>query len=72
MTEYRTSLLSRVPLRPLSMHEIERRMEWIVAEVTPHAEARAAVQTDGGHRLQPRWISPAELVRRMSRFVVYN
>jgi hypothetical protein len=54
-------------IRPLSKQEIDRRMADLVSELlTPGGgQARDPAPT-------PRLISPAELVRRMSRFLVYN
>ncbi len=55
-------------LRKLSKREIDRRIEDVVAEV-----ARVPVRgSDDAETLEPRWISAAELVRRMRRFMVYN
>ena len=57
-------------LRPLTKHELDRRLEQLVAEI-----ARGRPR-DGSSRddleLKPHRIAPAELVRRMRKFIVYN
>ena len=58
-------------LRPLSRDEIDRKIEVLVAELAAPADAQAdgiSAEVDG----TPRWISPAELVRRMRPFIVLN
>ena len=57
-------------LRPLTKQEIDRKVEAVVAEVT-------WIDSEPGdpkvsNALKPRWIAPAELVRRMRRFIIYN
>ena len=56
-------------LRPLTKAAIDCRIQRLIEEIaTPCREdARSAPES-----LSPRWIKPAELVRRMSRFLVYN
>lgn len=61
---------SREILRPLTKQEIDRKVEAVVAEVTvvdPEID-----DATGADALKPRWITAAELVRRMRRFIVYN
>ena len=58
--------------RPLTKADIDCRMQQLIEEVAapcgdPGGEARSDCDA-----LNPRWIEPAELVRRMSRFLVYN
>jgi len=57
-------------LRPLTKHELDRRLEQVVTELAlgwPREESRSNDQ-----RLKPHRIEPAELVRRMRKFIVYN
>jgi hypothetical protein len=68
MAMQRQPVAEREALRPLRKHEIDRRIESLVMEVA----ATAPGQAKGPETLHPRWIAPAELVRRMRRFVVYN
>ena len=55
-------------LRALSKEEIDHRMQQVIDEVA----ASGATGPSSESSVEPRWISPAELVRRMRRFVVYN
>jgi hypothetical protein len=57
-------------LRPLTKHELDRRLEQVVAELAldwPREESRSDED-----KLKPHRIAPAELVRRMQKFIVYN
>jgi hypothetical protein len=55
-------------IRPLSQGEIDRRIDSLVDEVTGSEIGVAGAASEG----QPRWISSAELVRRMRPFLVLN
>ena len=55
-------------IRPLTRREIEDRLHHVVAEVGGWAPDPSEVDPEAG----PRWISSAELVRRVKRFIVYN
>lgn len=57
-----------VELRPLNKEEIERRIDTLAHQLATDA----AGPTAGEEGLQPRWISAAELVRRMRPFIVLN
>jgi hypothetical protein len=54
-------------MEPLTKREIDRRIDDLVAEI-------AAGGTDPllGEPSRPRWIAPAELVRRIQPFIVHN
>ena len=71
MSTQRTVAAERQELRPLVKNEIDRLLEAAVATVTT-----PTLSTDEGHtgreRVRPRWISTAEFVRRMRRYLVYN
>jgi hypothetical protein len=56
-------------VRMLTKHEIDRRIDLMVAEVAAPAGGEAGCDAD---RFRPRWISPAELVRRVRPFVGLN
>ncbi len=56
-------------MRPLTKQEIDRQIEGLLTEVAGNATEPNAAGADGP---APRWITAAELVRRMSRFIVYN
>lgn len=61
-----TSLMERPALKHLSKEEIDRRIEKVITQVIAGAEEDADDPT------RPRWITAAELVRRMRPFLVYN
>ncbi len=55
-------------IRPLTREEIEDRLQRVVAEIGGWTADRG----EAGRKAAPRWITPAELVRKLRRFVVYN
>ena len=55
-------------IRPLTCREIADRLHGVVLEVG----GWAGEPSDTGTTAEPRWISSAELVRRVRRFIVYN
>lgn len=56
-------------IRPLTKQEIDERLHGLIAEVA--GSVGGASEPNGSEQV-PQWITPAELVRRMSRFLVYN
>ena len=56
-------------LRPLTRDEIDRRIDGVIKTVAIVSEGE---ETEAATDLRPRWISAAELVRRMRPFVVLN
>ena len=58
---------SEPAIRTLTKREIDRRIESLIREI-----ALLRDDADDGGSLHPRWIAPAELVRRLRRYVVYN
>lgn len=59
-------------MKPLTKEEIDRRIGELVAEVAAGAELEEADRFTDPDFLSPRWIEPAELVRRLQPFLVYN
>ena len=53
--------------RCLSCDEIDERIQRLTSWVASGSE-----DAPTRHDLEPRWITPAELVRRMRPFLVYN
>jgi hypothetical protein len=51
----------------VSCDELDERIQRVTSWV-----ASASEDGSSGQDLEPRWITPAELVRRMRPFVVYN
>jgi hypothetical protein len=64
----RSERLGQEEIRKLTKQEIDRRIQRVIDLVgdLPKEKERAA---DSHH---PRWIAPAELVRRLRQFIVYN
>ena len=56
-------------IRALTKQEIDRRIDDLIREVTLLRERAAAEPSEAA---RPHWIAPAELVRRLRRFMVYN
>lgn len=56
-------------MRPLTKHEIDRRMEQMLSEF---AESGDDSEREDGAALRPRWIAASELVRRMRPHIVLN
>ena len=63
--------VGQTAVRALTKQEIDRRIQ----QLTSQLAARAEEPISGSRSpdvLHPRWIAPAELVRRLRHFVVYN
>jgi hypothetical protein len=54
-------------LRPLTREEIMERLQNVASHVASEHEEHAPVEPS-----EPRWIRPADLVRRMRPYIVYN
>ena len=57
-------------LRPLTKQEIDRRIGDLILEVT--SQGAESIRQGEVEAFDPQWISSAEFVERMSRFLVYN
>jgi hypothetical protein len=68
----RNTKAARSEVRVLSAREIDHRIRVLVEEFAwGQARVREA-ESRGNEPAAPRWIEPAELVRHMHRFLVYN
>jgi hypothetical protein len=56
----------------LTKQEIDRRIGDLAAEIAAGAVRPGGAGSDDPDDLRPRWITAAELVRRMRSFIVYN
>ena len=65
MTAKRNEHPDRTAMRPLTHHELDKRIHGLADELT-------AGDNRGGDGSDPRWISAGELVRRMQPFVCRN
>ena len=69
MPAERDTRTGQTAIRTLTKKEIDRRIEELIREVSL-LRTGTAEGADGGR--EPRWIAPAELVRRLRKFIVYN
>jgi hypothetical protein len=63
--------LAAAPFRPLTKQQIDRRIERLVSELLA-VELGPQDPEDPSGRFRPRWICPAELIRRVRPFVSLN
>ena len=59
-------------MQRLTKQEIDRRIGHLAAELAAEIDDEEGDEEDEYEPLHPRWISAAELVRRLRPFVVYN
>lgn len=62
----------QVAARLLTRRELDARMQDVIEEVTAVREDEPAGARQAAAERRPRWIEPAELVRRLERFLAYN
>ena len=72
MAQDRDERITRAELRPLTKREIDQQLQQLAEEVVGRALCGAVDDSADGRTLLPRWIEPAELVRRLGPFIVYN
>jgi len=61
-----------VAARPLTRRELDVRMQEVIEEVTAVKENEPAGARQAAAERRPRWIEPAELVRRLEPFIALN
>ena len=59
-------------LRALTREELDERIHRLAGWIAEGTEGPASSGNGSEERLDPRWISAAELVRRVRPFLVYN
>jgi hypothetical protein len=64
----RSGTVCRQEIETLTKNELDRKIERLIDEVVGLPEERE--RCSDLH--QPRWIAPADLVRRLRQFIVYN
>lgn len=71
MATERGEVVGRQEARALTKQEIDRRIQQLTSHLAGRGDESAgdSVSSDAIH---PRWLDPAELVRRMQEFVVFN
>jgi len=65
----REERIGQPAIRTLTKKEIDQRIEELIREVTV---LRSGEANRSPASSEPHWIAPAELVRRLRRFIVYN
>jgi hypothetical protein len=68
----RDNQIQTVPLKPLTRDDLDQRIQHVASEVASDAVVNRAVEAASDETLKPRWIRPADLVRRMRPYIVYN
>jgi len=59
-------------IRALTKQEIDRRIQGLMEEIALLRADRIDAGPEPVDSLRPRWIEPAELVRRLRGFIVHN
>jgi hypothetical protein len=62
----------RTAIRALTTQEIDRRIQGLVDELAVLRRGRAATDSKSKGVPGPHWIEPADLVRSLQRYIVYN
>ena len=68
----RDNQIQTVSLKPLTRDDLDQRIQRVASEVASDAVVNRAVEAASDETLKPRWIRPADLVRRMRPYIVYN
>jgi hypothetical protein len=68
----RDEQIQTVSLKPLTRDDLDRRIQHVASEVASDAVVNRAAEAASDETLKPRWIRPADLVRRMRPYIVYN
>ncbi len=64
--------LEEKALRPLTRQELDQRIQTVAGAIASPASFDHQSEISAEQAWEPRWISAAELVRRMQPYVVYN
>ena len=59
-------------LRPLTRDDIDQQIQYVASQVACDAVIDLTAEASSDETLRPRWIRPADLVRRMRPYMVYN
>ena len=68
----RDNQIQTVSLKPLTRDDLDQQIQHVASEVAGDAVANRAAEAASDETLKPRWIRPADLVRRMRPYIVYN
>jgi len=64
--------IQTVSLKPLTRDDLDQHIQNVASEVASDAVVNRAAEAASDETLKPRWIRPADLVRRMRPYIVYN
>jgi hypothetical protein len=59
-------------LKPLTRDDIDQQIQYVASQVACDAIVDLTAEAASDEPLKPRWIRPADLVRRMRPYMVYN
>ena len=68
----RDNQIQTVSLKPLTRDDLDQHIQNVASEVASDAVVNRAAEAASDETLKPRWIRPADLVRRMRPYIVYN
>jgi hypothetical protein len=72
MASDRDDRIQTLSLKPLTRNELDQQIQSVASQVAGDALVDPSAEASWDERLKPRWIRPADLVRRMSPYIVYN
>jgi len=72
MASDRDSSAPTASLKPLTRDDLDQHIQHVASTVACDAVVDLAAEAASDETLKPRWIRPADLVRRMRPYIVYN
>jgi len=72
MASDRDNSIGTASLKPLTRNDLDQHIQQVASEVASDAVVDLAADAASDEALKPRWIRPADLVRRMRPYIVYN
>jgi hypothetical protein len=68
----RDDRIRTVGLKPLTRNDLNQRIQRVASQVACDSKVDVRAEAESDESLKPRWIRPADLVRRMRPYIVYN
>jgi hypothetical protein len=72
MASDRDNSIGTASLKLLTRNDLDQHIQQVASEVASDAVVDLAAEAASDEALKPRWIRPADLVRRMRPYIVYN
>jgi len=72
MASDRDNSIGTASPKPLTRNDLDQHIQQVASEVASDAVVDLAAEAASDESLKPRWIRPADLVRRMRPYIVYN